>query len=98
MGLMEKAALVYLEQFKFSVIPINPANKKAFVPWTEYQKRLPTREEIIAWWIKYPDANVGIVTGKISDLAVIDIDEAQGYEEIKKYVPETLIYPVSMTP
>jgi uncharacterized protein YdaU (DUF1376 family) len=32
-------------------------------------------QEITAWWSKYPHANLGIATGKRSDLVVIDVDE-----------------------
>lgn len=31
-------------------------------------------QQILKWWSMWPDANVGIVTGAISDLVVLDID------------------------
>lgn len=38
------------------------------------------REQISAWWRKWPDANIGIVTGVRSSLVVLDVDsiEARG--------------------
>lgn len=45
------------------------------IKWEEYQKRLPTEEEIQKWFIENPDANIGIVTGKISGLVVIDVEK-----------------------
>ena len=58
----------------FSVIPVQPGGKRPLVPWTEYQSRRPTEEEIYRWWQQCPSANIGIVTGKISGIVVIDLD------------------------
>ena len=70
---MIEQALEYVNKWGFSVIPLLP-NKKPLIRWEEYQSRYPTEEEIIRWWTKYPDSMIGIVTGKLSNLAVIDID------------------------
>jgi hypothetical protein len=37
--------------------------------------------QIRAWWGKYPEANIGIVCGKISNLGVLDIDYRNGGQE-----------------
>ena len=58
----------------FSVIPIQPGGKRPLVSWIEYQSRKPTEEEIYRWWQQYPNANIGIVTGKVSGIVVIDLD------------------------
>lgn len=34
--------------------------------------------EIDSWWQRWPDANIGIPTGKISGLIVLDIDPRNG--------------------
>ena len=44
------------------------------VSWIEYQSRRPTEEEIYRWWQQYPNANIGIVTGEVSGIVVIDLD------------------------
>lgn len=49
--------------------------------WQEYQHRLPTDAELAAWFRRWPDANVAIVTGEVSSLVVIDVDPAHGGEE-----------------
>ena len=64
----QKAALLYRDK-GFSVIPVK-GNKKPYIPWTEFQERKATVEEIEQWWKKWPGANVGIVTGKISGVVV----------------------------
>jgi len=48
--------------------------KRPIVGWTEYQKRLPTEEEVKGWFDQNPDANIGIVTGKVSGIVVFDLD------------------------
>ena len=74
------AAINYLKNNHFSIIPVKP-DKKPYIKWEEFQKRLPTEAEILEWWSKWPDANIGIVTGIISGIAVIDLDDI---EEAKK--------------
>ena len=48
--------------------------KRSLVPWKEYQTRLPTNTEVEEWFNRWPLANIGIVTGKISNLVVFDLD------------------------
>lgn len=35
-------------------------------------------ETIEQWWRTYPDANIGIATGKVSGLIVVDVDAGEG--------------------
>lgn len=67
------AALEY-EERGWSVIPLEPKGKKPLVPWEKYQKERASREQITRWWIDSPLANVGVVTGEVSGIVVIDID------------------------
>ncbi len=65
--------LAYLEK-GFSVIPIG-SDKKPLIPtWKEYQSKHPTKEEITKWCSTLNPVGIGIVTGKISGIAVLDID------------------------
>lgn len=36
------------------------------------------RQKIIDWWTRWPRANIGIVTGRVSNLVVIDVDPRHG--------------------
>jgi len=54
--------------------------KRSSVLWKEFQDRYPTEDEVNVWWDKWPEANVGIVTGKISNLIVFDIDKKDATE------------------
>lgn len=90
-----EAALTYLRK-GYSLLPVQK-NKKPFIEWAEYQKRLPTEKEITDWWQKWPNANIGIVTGSVSGIVVVDVDEACGFEELEKYIPDSLICPTAST-
>jgi hypothetical protein len=61
----------------FSIIPVLPLDKKAAVPWSEYQARKPTDEEVSVWFEKYwsKGYNVAVVCGDVSNnLVVVDVD------------------------
>lgn len=65
-------ALQYLN--RASIIPVGQ-NKLPLVKWKEFQERKATPDEVKEWWTKWPDANIGIITGKISDIAVVDVEK-----------------------
>src|SRR3990167_1403824 len=72
-----KEALEYLS-IGLSVIPLGPITKSEDgkkdiiypVSWKKYQTTLPTSKEVERW--NYP--NLGIITGKISNIMVLDLD------------------------
>lgn len=92
-----QAALDYRERHGFSVIPVRP-DKKPFLPWTEYQKRQATAEEIRSWWGKWPGAMIGICTGEVSGVFVVDCDTPEGFDAVQKLIPESMILPIARTP
>jgi len=73
-------ALAYAK-LGWSVFPIKPKSKKPKIKWEKFQKERATEDQIKNWWKKWPDANIGIITGKISDLIVMDIDSQEGGEK-----------------
>jgi len=64
----------------YSVIPVGKDKKPLLNSWKKYQTTPATEEEIEKWWEMWPDANIGIVTGKVSGISVIDLD-TQGKKE-----------------
>ncbi len=90
-------ALMYKKNYQFSVIPVGK-NKIPLIAWTRYQGILPSEEDIRKWWKKWPNANIGIITGKLSNLAVIDVDTEEGKEEISRLIPDSYEFPISETP
>lgn len=91
-----EAALAY-EKRGFSVIPVGK-NKKALIKWEPYQHKRATIEEIERWWTESPKANIGLVTGKISNLLVVDADTATAAIMINDAIPEGLEVPCELTP
>lgn len=66
----------------WNVIPLfnyqkNPASASHLLPkggWLELQKRRVTEEELDLWFKKNKPTGIGVITGKISDIVVVDED------------------------
>jgi hypothetical protein len=97
-NIKKKWALFYREKMNFSVIPIKPGDKRPLIPWQKYQNERADRDQISQWWTEHPDANIGIVTGQISNLNVIDIDSDDGRKNIDPYIPDSFLAPTVFTP
>jgi hypothetical protein len=74
------AALRY-RSFGWSVIPLRPREKRPLIQWQAYQSKHPSIDQVKSWFDEHPDANVGVVTGSISGLVVLDVDPAHGGDE-----------------
>lgn len=84
----------------YSIVPVRPdGDKKPYLSqWKPYQAKRATREEIKAWWQKWPNAMIGIVTGKISNLLVLDCDTPEAYQWLQEHLSDTLLTPIARTP
>lgn len=69
----KKLALYYIHDKKFSVIPTGK-DKIPLATWRDYQNRFATDEEIERW-SNIPDVQLGIVTGSLSNLTVVDVEK-----------------------
>jgi len=103
----KQIALQYLNK-GISVIPLNsPAMlwgnlsqkeiiDKCKVPcitsWKEFQNRHPTEEEVNTWWDQFPEANIAIITGRISNLVVFDVDK----QDATEYAQEEGGFPITV--
>lgn len=83
MGMLETA--LYYAYLQFSVIPIGN-DKKPLIEWRKNQKEMADHETIRKWFQDYPNANIGIVTGQISGIVVIDIEKGGSIDDL----PETV--------
>ena len=91
-----KAAQWYQKR-GFSVIPVRQ-NKKPYIKWEKYQSEKAGSGQIKTWWDKWPSANIGIVTGKVSGIDVVDCDSEKGRDALKEFLSDSLVVPISKTP
>ena len=84
-GIYEKAALDYLHR-GWSVIPLHKRDKRPAIRWQDFQTVRASEQEVHDWFSRWPDNNVGIVTGAISGLVVLDVDPRHGGEGSLKYL------------
>ena len=71
------AALAYSEM-GWPTIPLIARGKRPLVRWTEFQSRRPSDTELQGWFTRWPDVNLGIVTGAVAGLVVLDVDPGHG--------------------
>jgi len=62
----------------WSLLPLRSQDKRPLVAWEPLQSSHPSAEQVADWFGRWPDANIGIVTGEISNLIVLDIDPKHG--------------------
>lgn len=94
-----EAALAYRSK-GFSVIPLVQGGKippKGFSP-IPYRERIASEDEVKSWWNENPNYNVGIITGKLSNLFVVDIDSDEGFANIQEYISDSIVTPTAETP
>ena len=89
-----QAAQEYRE-LSWGVIPFTPHKRPALASWKEYQSRHATDDEIRSWFGPH---QIGIVTGSISGLVVIDCDTPEAISSIEALLPDGLETPIALTP
>jgi Bifunctional DNA primase/polymerase, N-terminal/AAA domain/Bacterial regulatory proteins, gntR family len=75
-----EAARAYLQQ-GLVPIPVGP-DKRPLIRWESFQQESPHADQIDAWWTRWPEANIGIVTGHLSGVVVLDADGPEGLESL----------------
>lgn len=68
-----------LTDHKLSVIPVNGGDKIPCIKWTPYTSRLATEDELKQWFANFPGRNIGIVTGAVSGIVVVDVDKPEDF-------------------
>jgi len=77
------AALDYAQQ-GMSVIPLVPKDKKPLLySWKEFQNKRMGIGDMRGFWKDSPESNIGIVTGAISGITVIDVDGEEGLASLR---------------
>lgn len=77
---------------RYSIIPIEPRGKKPLIAWSEYQHRRATAREVQTWFTQWPEANIAIVTGRISGIVVVDMDNEAAVGWVRSNMPPTSTY------
>ncbi len=62
----------------WAVLPLCSGEKRPLIRWEHLQHQRPSEQDVDEWSQRWPDANIGIVTGEISNLIVLDIDPKHG--------------------
>jgi len=70
-------------------LPLRARDKRPLVRWKKYQGQLMDEEELIKLFEENPEANLGVVTGTVSQLLVLDADAPEIVQ--KRGIPETPI-------
>ncbi|RJQ76188.1 MAG: hypothetical protein C4519_14845 [Desulfobacteraceae bacterium] len=99
-NMLLKAALWYRRN-GFSVHPVGagPDQKRPLLKtWKPYMTTPATEEQIIEWWRRWPNASIGVIAGKVSELTVVDPDTAVGMKMVDEFLPESFVGPISRTP
>lgn len=70
----------------YSVIPVSVNTKQPMIKWKEYQTRRPEMNEIERWFdrVDPKSVGIGIVTGAISQLTVVDFDTPEAFQKAKR--------------
>jgi len=89
-------ALKYQEEC-FSIIPVG-RDKRPLVEWAEFQTQKPSRDEVQAWWERFPTAGIGMITGKINNLTVLDCDSEEAIKTVEGFLPESFEISIANTP
>lgn len=77
----------------WSVLPVKPEEKRPYMTnWLQYNRMRATKEMVENWFRNLSGAGVGIVTGKISNLVVLDVENycKIPIEELLKKYPTQL--------
>ena len=78
----------------WSVLPVRPDEKRPYMTnWLQYTKTRAPKAMVESWFTNLTGAGVGVVTGKISNMVVLDVEHDCPYpiEEILKKYPTHMI-------
>ncbi|WP_171900165.1 AAA family ATPase [Blastomonas sp. RAC04] len=80
-----------LNEMGFSVFPLLHHSKRPATQWQVYQTRQPYMTEVAEWSRARPAFNIGLATGAVSGVVVLDLDDdAAILAAYERGVPETM--------
>lgn len=74
---------------KFSLIPIQRNTRRPIESfrWKKYQYKRADIEEVLGWYSQFGDINIAVITGSVSRLANIDVDDEKQLPALEMMVP-----------
>lgn len=78
----------------WSILPVKPDEKRPFMQnWLQYNHERASAQVLNEWFTHLSGAGVGVVTGKISGILVLDVEShcPQPIEEILKKYPTNMV-------
>jgi hypothetical protein len=87
----------YYIECSFSPFPISEEHELQIVDRNQLQRGIPTEAEVESWLEDIPHSNIGINTGKISNLIVVEIQN-ESREQIRDIFEDLFHYPTVQTP
>ncbi|MFZ2522516.1 MAG: bifunctional DNA primase/polymerase [Minisyncoccia bacterium] len=81
---------LYYRSIGWSPFPVVKGGKVPSIEWKKYQNEIASEEEINNWWKQNPEANIGIATGLVSGVIVLDIDSKHNRTSKEFQIPPTI--------
>lgn len=76
---------LYYRNLGWSPFPVGN-DKKPLVKWELYQREIPSEEQIKQWWTYNPNAAIGIATGNVSGIVVVDVEAGGKINDLPKTI------------
>lgn len=84
-----KFSMNYLDK-GLNIIPLLARDKKPAISWDPYKVNRVNKDDVQRWWTVWPNSNIGCVTGSISDIIVLDLDNENAHTAaVAMGLPET---------
>lgn len=90
---MNDLAVEYVDN-GWSVLPVRPEEKRPFMTnWLQYTKTRAPKDMVTNWFNTLSNAGIGVVTGKISNIIVLDVESncPIPIEELLKKYPTQMV-------
>lgn len=73
-----------------SIIPVSSNKRPRLRSWSEFMQRSASVAEITSWFARDPDAGIGLICGKISNILVLDVEVYALWVLDQVHLPHTL--------
>ncbi len=92
-----KSKFDYAEQYASDGIDVFPCDANGKSPLTKhgYKDASSNANDVERWWKAYPDANIGMPTGRRNNLVIVDVDikgGAKGFESLSQLMSEGVVF------